>query len=167
MSLSNPTDAELAIKYGKVLDLRKHGVPFDAIAKALGYSGKGAAYNAYNAAIKSVRTEPSKEALQLELERLDMYLYNLRNKINAGDEKAINTALKIGERRAKLLGLDDFERRMAEVAERKVIVDEAQALMMAKMLSDTLNQLELPEDKKAQAVEIIAAQLDQLDAEQA
>jgi len=43
---------------------------------------------------------------QMELDRLDHYLNRLDPKIEAGDEKAINTALRVGESRRKLLGLD-------------------------------------------------------------
>jgi len=43
---------------------------------------------------------------QIELQRLDYYLDCLQKKIKAGDVAAIGKAITIGERRAKLLGLD-------------------------------------------------------------
>lgn len=47
-----------------------------------------------------------KNVLYLELERLDEMQRSLWNKIQKGDIVAINAAIKIMERRAKLLGLD-------------------------------------------------------------
>lgn len=47
-----------------------------------------------------------KNVLYLELERLDEMQRILWNKIQKGDTTAINAAIKIMERRAKLLGLD-------------------------------------------------------------
>lgn len=50
--------------------------------------------------------ETINEIINLETLRLDTYLQNLKNNILNGDVRSIEAALKIGERRAKLLGLD-------------------------------------------------------------
>lgn len=53
------------------------------------------------------RVQPARDHVrQVELDRLDHYLVKLDAGVEAGDEKAINTALRVGERRAKLLGID-------------------------------------------------------------
>jgi len=52
-------------------------------------------------------TEP--EAIKMravESARLDWYLQCLENRIRAGDDKAINTAIRISERRARMFGID-------------------------------------------------------------
>jgi hypothetical protein len=77
---------------------------------------------------------------------------------------AINTAIKIGERRAKLLGLDDFERRMAEAAERKVALQERDALAVAQMLANVVRKLELDPDKTNLARELVMTELKALGA---
>jgi hypothetical protein len=43
---------------------------------------------------------------ELELTRLDAMLLPLWRRVQAGEEKAIDRALRIMERRARLLGLD-------------------------------------------------------------
>lgn len=50
------------------------------------------------------------ELREQESERLDEYLLRLRTGILAGDPKAINTAIRITEVRAKLFGLNEPER---------------------------------------------------------
>jgi hypothetical protein len=42
----------------------------------------------------------------LELERLDSYLVGLEPRIAKGDHQAVNSAVRISERRSRLLGLD-------------------------------------------------------------
>jgi len=71
----------------------------------------------------------------LELERLDVMLLALWRRVQNGDERAIDRALKIEERRAKLLGLDapiravtleDIEREIARL-ETEITAREQQA----------------------------------------
>lgn len=53
------------------------------------------------------REQPLAEALRaIECDRLDTYLVRLAPRIAEGEDKAINTAIRISERRARLLGLD-------------------------------------------------------------
>jgi hypothetical protein len=52
-------------------------------------------------------TEPEAVKMRaLENARLDWYLSALENRIAAGDDKAINTAIRISERRARMFGID-------------------------------------------------------------
>lgn len=55
------------------------------------------------------------EARTLELERLDDWMVRLAPAIRNGDDRAISTALRISERRARLLGMDAPTRVQAEV----------------------------------------------------
>jgi hypothetical protein len=48
----------------------------------------------------------AKEVRAMELDRLDHYLAKLDPGVEGGDPVSINTALRVGERRSKLLGLD-------------------------------------------------------------
>lgn len=53
------------------------------------------------------RVRPQAEQyVEEELARLDRYLTKLEPGVAVGDEKAVNAALRVSERRAKLLGLD-------------------------------------------------------------
>ncbi len=46
------------------------------------------------------------DVVELEVQRLDAIFDKLWPKVENGDEKAVNAALRVMERRAKLLGLD-------------------------------------------------------------
>jgi hypothetical protein len=50
--------------------------------------------------------EAAEDVRELETQRLDAMLFALRTKIKQGDVRAIDTAIRIADRRAKLLGLD-------------------------------------------------------------
>ena len=90
----------------KALELRKAGVNYQQIADTLGYANPSGAFKAVERALKALQKEPASELLALELERLDAMLVAIAPAVRAGNFGAIDRALKIAERRAKLLGLD-------------------------------------------------------------
>ena len=57
-------------------------------------------------AIRDITKEPAKDVLELEVARLDAMLAGLWEKATDGDDKAVTSALRIMDRRAKYLGLD-------------------------------------------------------------
>jgi hypothetical protein len=90
----------------QALELRKAGVTYEVIAGQLGYANASGARKAVLSALKATLREPAAELRELELARLDAMLLPLWRRVQAGDEKAIDRALRIMERRARLLGLD-------------------------------------------------------------
>jgi transcriptional regulator len=88
----------------KALELRRKGNTYLAIAKALGISPAGA-HGLVQAALLATIQEPSEAVRVLELERLDFLTKKLEKRINSGEDKAINTFLKVMDHRARLLGL--------------------------------------------------------------
>jgi hypothetical protein len=90
----------------RALELRKAGATYDMIAGALGYAHRSGAAQAVQAALKAVVREPAEEVRTLELERLDAMLMALWPAVRNGNFGASAQALRIMERRAKLLGLD-------------------------------------------------------------
>jgi hypothetical protein len=90
----------------QALELRKGGASFPEIAKALGYSGPAGAYQAVMSALRRTLKEPAEEVRTLEVARLDAMLLALWTQVKQGNQGAIDKALKVEERRAKLLGLD-------------------------------------------------------------
>ena len=64
---------------------------------------------------RDMTQEMSNELRELEVQRLDEFLRALWPKIQSGNPRAIETALKVSERRAKLLGLDAPEKREVTV----------------------------------------------------
>lgn len=105
---THPRRAEAALFTKQVLHLRLHGSTFAQIAEALG-KASSTCQEAYQRALEEVRHEIAQQATQLraqECSRLDLYLQKLGPQIDKGDPIAIWRALKISERRSKLLGLD-------------------------------------------------------------
>jgi hypothetical protein len=92
----------------KALELRKKGWSYNEIGAQLGISRVAAFQSVMRvlAAYEDDIKEQVPRVRQLELQRLDSMLTKLQPRINQGDDRAINSALKIGERRAKLMGLD-------------------------------------------------------------
>lgn len=114
MTLSKqPILHEVIERERRVLELRLAGVTWDNIAQAVGYASRGAAYAAYQRGLKRTLQEPSDEIRVQERERLDRLTQFWYPKVfdpnSTLDDsaKATEKVLKIMERRAKYLGLDD------------------------------------------------------------
>lgn len=101
----------------QILDMKKGGMSFPAIGRALGVSQKYA-YKLYEEAINAIITPGVEGLRKLEGERMDAMLIPVmgkileaRNAALAGEKYETPTdeialALKISERRSKLFGLD-------------------------------------------------------------
>jgi hypothetical protein len=90
----------------QALELRKAGVDYRTIAERLGYAHASGAYDAVKRALKALTKVPAEELRELECARLDAMLMGVWNAAKAGDDKAIQSVLRIMRRRADLLGLD-------------------------------------------------------------
>lgn len=101
--------AELRVQ---VLCLRQKGHSYRMIARELGIGKTTVAKYLWEALaeLKDIESKLVGYLRQLELSRLDYMLTMLESGLDAGTPKAIETALKIGERRCKLLGLDAPEK---------------------------------------------------------
>lgn len=113
--LSNrPTgEAEsLAEKHATAMELRKMGHTFRSIAKTMGVNVH-TAYDWVQAELIELREKTREDAesvRDLEMERLDDLLEATWSNAMSGDPQAIMSAIRIMERRAKLLGLDAPEK---------------------------------------------------------
>jgi hypothetical protein len=91
------------------VQLKIQGKSWQEIADLLGYDSKGSACGdvrrALENAVKALSI-PLEEYRQLELDRLDVMQDALWPKVLEGDTRAIDTALRLMDRRARLLGLD-------------------------------------------------------------
>ena len=102
----------------EAVKLRQAGATHLQIANQLGYASESGAYKAVMRELQETahdQSEGTEAVRQLELNRLDQMLFTLYPQILQGDQGAINTALRIEERRASLLGLDapkQFEARV-------------------------------------------------------
>jgi hypothetical protein len=96
----------------KCLELRKEGLGIRAIAKNLTDKGSKVSKSEVQRLLAKelselgASIETKREVRALQLDRLDTWLEAIFRRTKKGDEKAIATALKIEERRSKLLGTE-------------------------------------------------------------
>lgn len=100
-----PNSAELAERRERVYAMRLTGKSLSYIAQAEGVS-KTTVFNDIEAVIKAKTEVPAQQVREMELDRLDLLLDKLMPRVEQGDVQAIQTALKVMDRRAKFLGLD-------------------------------------------------------------
>lgn len=100
-----PNSAELADRRERVYAMRLTGKSLGFIAQAEGVS-KTTVFNDIEAVIKAKTEVPAQQVREMELDRLDLLLDKLMPRVEQGDVQAIQTALKVMDRRAKFLGLD-------------------------------------------------------------
>lgn len=90
----------------EVLRLRRGGLTFDMIAQRLGFSHASGAHTAYMNACKRIIRDDVDEIRRIEQDRLDIAQAAIWPRVTTGDSAAINSLIRIMDRRAKLLGLD-------------------------------------------------------------
>ena len=125
----------------KCLELRSAGLSFREIARELKVA-PATAYKAVARGLAAVNAgcrEQAQELRALEALRLDQMQAALWEQATDGEVKAIDRVLRIMERRARLLGLDEPERR-----ETKVELDPREArfrreLLVRQIMADALN----------------------------
>lgn len=105
---------EVLEKELQVLALRRQGHTWDAISQQVGYSSPSSSREAFFRASNRIIRDDVNEIRQMELDRLDIALASIWSQIISGDLAAINTMLRIMERRAKLLALDAPKRVFVE-----------------------------------------------------
>jgi hypothetical protein len=86
------------------LSLREEGCNYQQIAQHM-KRPMTTVYRWVSDALNAIVHEPAREVLRLELQRLDAYLAAYHGKAIEGDLPATEMALKIIEKRARLLGL--------------------------------------------------------------
>lgn len=109
--LPNP---EVVAREQEVVRLRRGGLTWDMIGDRLGIH-LTTARAAYERALKRVVQEDIEEIRKLEGERLDIAQAAIWETVLKGDNTSINTLIRIMERRAKLLGLDQPIKIQSEV----------------------------------------------------
>lgn len=93
-------------KRRQALELAKAGIDYQTIADRIGYNSRQAAWKAVNSAIKDIIRPPAEAVRDMQIARLDSMLASIWASVKQGQYGAIDRALKLEERRAKLLGLD-------------------------------------------------------------
>jgi hypothetical protein len=113
--MAKSPDPEVIEREAQVVKLRAQGMTWSQIAEAVGYSHPGNAQQAYVRANNRILVDDIKELRQIGQDRLDTALQAIWPDVLAGDIPAINTLIRLEERRAKLYGLDMPTKIQAEV----------------------------------------------------
>lgn len=150
-------------RQAEALELRKAGATYPEIAKRLGYRDKSAAYRAVAAALDELAEETSASAEQLrELEnsRLDrLHTIAWAQATQNRDLAAVDRAIRISERRAKLYGLDLNEKRQADAAQAQATITAQTAEAIYQIITRVLDGLQLTAEQQARAPELIMKEL--------
>lgn len=113
MPASKAQRALTAERRSKAITMRVAGVDWETIASHLGYASRGAACTDVDRALAARVAEQTRNVdvlREAELLRLDRLQAGVWAQAVAGDTKAVDAALKIIDRRCKLLGLDPPQR---------------------------------------------------------
>ena len=107
-------------KEKRVLELKRSGATWDAIAEVTGYANASGAFKAYQRAMVRTLQQPAQELRDAEIDRLDrlqraFWFEAIGDRDNPPNIKAADFILRVIDRRAKLLGLDSPTRIQAEV----------------------------------------------------
>lgn len=105
MAKTAARNIEAAERAARALELRREGRPFDEIGAELGVSAQ-AAHQMVSRALKALTQAPARELAALEIDRLDALTAAVMPAAMAGDLSAVDRAIRIAERRARLCGLD-------------------------------------------------------------
>ena len=110
----SPKPEDLA-KDAEVVKIRRGGLTWDMIAERVGYNSPASAHAAYQRASVRIVQDDIEAIRKIETERLDMAQSAIWNKVLQGEIPAVQALIRIQERRAKLLGLDQPFRQQIEV----------------------------------------------------
>jgi hypothetical protein len=135
----------------RALELRKAGVGYDEIAKALGFKWRSGAFAAVKRALHEVKREPCQELIVLEAERLDSLFWAIYPKAKHGDYGAIDRCLNIMKQRAALLGLNAPEKVALTDPTGTEEYGASDRLLLSKLLSDATDGDQTSEVSKPDA----------------
>ena len=106
---------EVLEKEAEVVKLRRGGLTWDLIAQRTGYADPSGARAAYMRASERIVRDDVEAIRRVEEDRLDMAQAAIWSDVLRGEIPAVNTLIKIMDRRAKLLGLDMPFKQQVEV----------------------------------------------------
>ncbi len=101
-------DEQIAERRVKAFSLRKAGASYRQIAQQLSVS-LNTAWADVNAELLELREQTKADATEvrdMELQRCDEMILGLWPAVRRGDAKSVMAAVRVSERRAKLLGID-------------------------------------------------------------
>ena len=143
MSESRTSVRRLAARERQIraLELRREGKSFPQIARELGYRSVAGAYDSVMGALRETVREPAEQVRALELERLGLMFAAVWPTALEGDIPAQQQVLRLMDRRARYLGLDqplkvDVEAKVRVMAEQLGLDPDAAVAEAARILHE-------------------------------
>ena len=96
------------------------------------------------------------EHVEMQLARLEMLMRKLEAGLDAGDPRSVDSALKLVDRIAKILGLDHRDR----MSERTVQVEEAKIRIVGAAVAAMLDHLGVAGPARLEALEVLQHELE-------
>ncbi len=170
MGPMEPHGVAASMKVAKAIDMRIHKHTWDEIATECGWSNRGTAYAAVRKELDKIKREPAEHLMMMELAAMDELQKSLWKQATTQSKgkrqtEAARQVLSIMARRAKLLGLDDFERRSMDLAERQHALDAAQSKLVFEIMNRVMNQLGLTAEQRALLPTVVPGELAKITAE--
>lgn len=168
---SSPKGIANGERITRAIELRKQGKTWDEIAADGGWANRSTPYKVVTRELAKQRAEPTEAMLKLELARLDAMqdaLWEAATTPATGktgaliQARAVQRILGIMDRRARLLGLDDFERRSIELAEKKHQLAGHQARLVYELMNRVFNQIGLTAEQRALLPTVVPGALAEL-----
>jgi hypothetical protein len=101
-------NAEAVMRRRQACELHLAGVSYEDIASQLGFQTASGAYQAVRSGVERQESETARQIRDIELRRLDAMLVGLWPTARKGNVAAVDRVLRIMERRAHYLGLDEL-----------------------------------------------------------
>lgn len=154
----SPRGIEHQLRLAKAIKMKLERHTWDEIAEACGWNSRSAAWQAVNKELDRRIQEPTDRLVQMELEKLDeLEAELLPQAMKPGKRQAslASAEVRLMARRAKLRGLDDFDRRSIELAERRNALDKQQSTLVYEFMNRVFDRLELTEAQRAMLPDIV------------
>jgi hypothetical protein len=97
--------AEASIKACRAVELVRQGKTYDQIAAAVGFANRGTAHKVVTKALSERLIDGIDDLRHIELARLDALQAALWPRVEKGEVRAVNSVLRIIDRRCRILGL--------------------------------------------------------------
>lgn len=151
---TSPTDTDLALER-RALELRREGHSYQSIADILELPYKTQAYRYWKRAMARHTEDIAPEIRDTEADRLDRLQLAVWANAMKGDVKSVEAVIKIMERRARLFGLDHS----AKIAQQMLKIEGDKVRLMALALGRALDSLDLTDEQKEIAANVLFAEL--------
>ena len=163
-----PVDAAAQKRLERAVELKVAGWTLDRICAELGYSSKGTLSRRVNGVLRERVAARGDELLALEAARMDEAARVAAELMDARQapltrSRGVEAAVRVSERRSRLLGLDHGERRADAVAAAQV--DRTVVLTLSGAMNRALGRVDLTEEQRQAVRAAVAEELAALEAE--